>query len=124
MRGETSRSVSKSSPGEPHRVLVYNRRAAHRSSPRCTKKCEPEGMFMRPRRRRPRGTRPNDPQQPGAAPEGSSYDPMQSAPPAAYDGGSPADDSAPPSPRGPPMSPGSPMGPTSSGGPGPNGVPR
>ncbi len=73
---------------------------------------------MRPRRRRPRGMRPQDPQQPGAAPEGSAYE----SPAAPYEGGPPADYSATPPMAGPPG--GDPSGPPPSGEyAGPNGAP-
>jgi len=60
---------------------------------------------MRPRRRRPRGMRPQGPPQPGAAAEGMPFD----APPSPYEGGSSADYPSPPYTGAPPMSPASPM---------------
>ena len=74
---------------------------------------------MRPRRRRPRGMRPQDPPQAGAAPEGMSYE----TPSAPYEGGPPADYSA-PSDAGPPMGdPSNPPGAPTGGYSGPNGAP-
>ena len=79
---------------------------------------------MRPRRRRPRGTRPQAPPQPGAAPESTPYE----SPASPYEGGGPPADYPPGAySNEPPMSEatGAPLGgyENPQGGPGPNGTP-
>src|SRR5438067_2624085 len=77
-------------PVEPRRGWIQRDRAPRGSTtPRCMERRK-EG-FMRPRRRRPRGMRPSEPPQLGAAFEGQGYEAPDSSPPPAYETGPPGE---------------------------------